>query len=446
MTYLFNANTSVINEVEIKNDANSALRVNVQNNNAVVSTSNPFPVTAVSIYNSSGNMDVTKDGFGRNRVSEPFTLFDSSFRYTDDSRNWDTSTSGSGAYAHITDNSLISMNVSSTSGDKVIRETKRVFKYQPGKSLLVLSTFAMNQPKTGLRQRVGYFGANNGYFIEQTDDNLYIVERSSTSGVAVDNRKLQSEWNVDKLDGTGASGVRVNVANTQIFWTDMEWLGVGSVRCGFVVDGQFLVSHIFHHANKMQTVYMTTASLPLRAEIENTSATSGSSQLKQICNSVMSEGGYHPSTATRAASTALTGVKISNVSFKPLVSIRLKAGREDAIVLPSLASAYGLQNTPFVWRLSMGGTISAGTWVSAGTESPIEYNITGTGISGDDVLLEGLLGGGTIGAPLSLNLLQFNSGYQLRRKIDKTPIALTLSVLATTNNDDCVGSLSWEEL
>jgi hypothetical protein len=420
--------------------------VNVLNANAIVSTTNPLPVTTLGgIYNSSGNLDTAKDAFGRARTAPPFTLFDSSFRYSDDSRNWNTANTGISSAVFIENNSFISMNVSNTLGDKVIRETKKVFKYQPGKSLLTLNSFVMAEGKTGLRQRVGYFSANNGHFLEQNDNTLFIVERSGTTGSPVDTAVSQSNWNVDKLDGTGPSGLSVNVANTQIFWTDTEWLGVGSVRAGFVIDGQFIISHIFHHANKTTLPYMTTATLPLRLEIENTGATSSYSQLKHICNSVISEGGYSPTAASRAVATSLLGINLSQTVFKPAIAIRLKAGREDAVVVPGLITIWGLQNNPFIYRLSMNETITGGTWVFGGSESAIEYNITATDMSGGDTLMQGLFGGGTIGSHLVLNLEGNDHNYQLRRRLDGTRETLVISILATTNNDDAVATLTWQE-
>lgn len=419
--------------------------VNVQNNNTVVSTTNPFPVTAVSIYNSGGNLDTKTDGFGRLRISEPHTLFDSSFRYEDDVRNWNSELTGSGEATFITNKSCVSMNVTTASGDKVVRETKKVFKYQPGKSLLTFNSFVMAQPKTNLRQRVGYFNANDGHFLQANNTTISLVERSSVSGSVVDVAVDQSNWNVDKMDGTGPSGLTVNVANSQIFWTDTEWLGVGSVRAGFVVDGQFVVSHIFHHANKTTDVYMRTATLPVRLELENLGATSGASQLKHICNSVMSEAGYTPSVATRAVSTPLTGINLSQAAFTPVIAIRLKSGREDAVVLPDFITAYGLQNTPFIYRLSMDETVTGGSWTSIDASSSVEYNIAATGFSGGQILQEGIFGGGTIGAPLSLSLRETNSSHQLRRRLDGTRETFVLSVLATTNNDDVVASLTWQE-
>lgn len=433
MTYLYNKN------------------VNVLNNDSIVNTTNPFPVTTISnIYNSGGNLDTTKDAFGKARVVEPYTLFDSNFIYSDDSRNWNSNTATSGSAAFVTNESHIAMTVTATAGSKCIRETKKVFKYQPGKSLLTMSSFQMApiaslQANTDLRQRVGYFDANNGTFLEANGNTLHMVMRSGITGSPVETRIPQALWNVDKLNGSGPSGLTVNVANSQIFWTDTEWLGVGSVRTGFVIDGQFIVSHIFHHANKGTGVYMTSATLPLRLEIEKLTTGGGAATLKHICNSVISEGGFTPQAATRAVSTALTGVNLSQTAFTPLIAIRLKSTHRNAVVIPSLVTCWGLQNFPFIYRLSMNEDITGGQWVSAGTESAVEYNITATNMTGGDTLMEGIFGGGTIGSHLVMDLSSHNSSYQLRRRLDGVYETLVVSVLATTNNDDSVASLTWQE-
>ena len=363
MTYLYNKN------------------VNVQNANVIVSESNPLPVTAITkIYNNNGNLDTTKDAFGKARVVEPFTLFDSSFIYSDDSRNWNSNTAIGGDATFVANESHIAMSANGTIGSKCIRETKKTFKYQPGKSLLTMSSFQMApvnaySANTGLRQRVGYFDDKNGTYLEANGNTLILVVRSNVTGSVVENRVPQSQWNVDKLNGTGSSNLTINVANSQIFWTDTEWLGVGSVRAGFVIDGQFIISHIFHHANRGGGVYMTSATLPLRLEIENLSTTNVSGTLKHICNSVISEGGYSPSAATRAIATPLTGVNLSQVAFTPVIALRLKSTHKNAVVVPSLLTAWGLQNTPFVYRISMNESVANGSWISAGTESAVEYNI-----------------------------------------------------------------------
>jgi hypothetical protein len=111
-------------------------------------------------YSNSPNIDA----FGRLRVSNPFTLFDSSHRFADNGL-WSTGTATGGTATFNSAQGLIDLAVTAASGSEVIRETTKVFSYQPGKSLLVLNTFVMNAAKTGLRQRVGYYGAANGFYL-----------------------------------------------------------------------------------------------------------------------------------------------------------------------------------------------------------------------------------------------------------------------------------------
>jgi hypothetical protein len=207
--------------------------------------------------------------------------------------------------------------------------------YQPGKGLLCLATFVMNTAKTGLRQRVGYFGTQNGVFLQQNDGTVSFVLRSYISGSVSDARIVtQNNWNGDKLDGTGDSGFTLDLTKAQILWMDFEWLGVGSVRCGFIIDGQYIVCHTFENANDITSVYMTTAILPVRYEITNTAVTASASSLKQICSSVVSEGGYEQTSIEHVARRTTTKTSIGT-TFLPLVSIRLASTALNAVVLPA---------------------------------------------------------------------------------------------------------------
>jgi len=400
---------------------------------------------SVAEYNTTGNTNTAIDAFGRQRVSEPFTVFDNTFRYGDDTRIWGISTAGSGSSDPLENESSIQMSVTDASGDRVYRETKRVFQYQPGKSQLIMNTFVMNEGKANLRQRVGYFGNENGIFLELDGTTINIVKRDYLTSAPNDTQIAQSSWNVDPLDGTGPSGVTLDMTKAQIFWIDMEWLGVGSVRTGFVINGQFLVAHIFHHANSIASVYMTTASLPIRYEIENTGATSGSSVMKQICSTVQSEGGYTPRTESRAASTALAGLAMSNSVPKPLVSIRLKADRQDAIVVPTYIDMYGIDNAPFRWALYQDTTITTGSWVSAGAESAVQYNVTATDTITGRKIMEGTIIGAAKGGANTIFLDNLNHSLQLKRDIDGTPEVFTLAMTATTNSDEALGTIAWQE-
>ena len=102
------------------------------------------------------------DAFGRLRVSNPLTLFDSSHRYADNDL-FNEDITGTASSTFNTDQGLIEMDVGTASGDQIIRESNKVFTYQPGKSLLIMNTFVMDTAKTNLRQRIGYFGSENGF-------------------------------------------------------------------------------------------------------------------------------------------------------------------------------------------------------------------------------------------------------------------------------------------
>lgn len=270
------------------------------------------------------------DAFGRLRVSQPYTLFDSQQRYELDD-NFVSNTVTGGTITYLTNKSSANLTVTGTTGSFAGRETKWVFPYQPGKSLLHMCSFTMGPARPNeIRQRVGYFGTGNGIFLELSDQ-LYIVRRSSTTGTPVDTKIAQGGWNYDTLNGTGISGITLDMTKVQIFWTDIEWLGSGSARVGFVINGQLFEAHVFHHANIVPGVYMTTGSLPVRYEIQTLSGTAPpSSNLTQICSTVISEGGYEQ--PFRLFSNVAPFLKPMTAGvWYPVVSISLAPTRLEAI-------------------------------------------------------------------------------------------------------------------
>ena len=394
------------------------------------------------------------DAFGRARVTTPLTLFDSSHRYRDNGL-WSTSNSAGTSYVFDQNEGLVKLNVTTGANQEVIRETIKVFSYQPGKSLQVLNTFVMQPPKTGLRQRVGYFGANNGIYLEQSNSNIYFVERSWNTGALVETRVPQSNWNVDTLLGnvnTSPSHRTLDLTKAQILFTDIEWLGVGSVRCGFVIDGQLIHCHSFHHANFITSTYISTASLPIRYEIKNIGATSSNSVLKQICSTVISEGGYELRGSQQAIQTAIGSPRdLTTIgTYYPVISLRLKTSpdRLDAIAILTALSLLGITNNAnYNWKVVTGGTTTGGSWVSAGTDSAVEYNLTGTSFAGGRTMASGFLNGSNQGSTPTDILKEALFKFQLERNgLTSTPFELTLTAAADTSGADIYASMDWEEI
>ena len=388
------------------------------------------------------------DAFGRLRVSNPFTLFDSSHRFADNGL-WSTSAATGATATFNSTQGLVDLDVTAASGSQVIRETTKVFSYQPGKSLLNLNTFVMSPAKTGLRQRIGYYGAENGLYIQLDNSTLSFVERSLVTGVVTESVVNQSSWNVDTMNGSGPSGIVLDITKAQILFMDIEWLGVGTVRLGFVINGNFYVCHKFHHANVIASTYITTASLPLRYEITNTSATSGASTLKQICSSVISEGGYELNGLQQAIGIPINSPRTLGTAgtFYPVISLRLKAARLDGIIILTALSILPISTGNFNWQVVATGTTTGGSWVSAGTNSSVEYNITGATFAGGRILASGFCSATNQGASKVDSLKDALFKFQLERNgLTSTPFELTLIIASDSGSDTVVAALDWEEI
>ena len=394
----------------------------------------------------SGAAPTANDAFGRLRVSNPLTLFDSFHRYNDNGKI-NTYTSGTASATSNTDAGLIECTVGTASGDKIYRESNRVFAYQPGKSLQILTTFCMAPGKTNLRQRIGYFDTANGVFLEQDGTTLRFRIRSSVTGSIEYESVDQASWNVDPLNGSGISTKVLDITKAQILFFDIEWLGVGSVRCGFVINGEFVLAHVFHHANITTGTYMTTACLPVRMELENTGITASSSTYKQICTTVISEGGYALTGRPLAIGHTLQlPYTLSNPNtLYPIMSIRLKSSRLGGIVLPKNYSVGLTGNNNFRFVLIIGGTTTGGTWVDAGATSSVEYNLTGTSTSGGRIVAWKQIIGSNQFAGVADVADPF--AYQLERNtFTNTATELTIGLVTSGNNVPVYGAIDWEEV
>lgn len=401
-----------------------------------------------------GFKDNAIDAFNRLKVSNPFTLFDSQHRYQPNDK-WDTFGVTGGTFSYAINESAINLIVGTTAGSKVTRETKRVFPYQPGKSLLNLNTFAFNTPKTGLRQRIGYFGITggatngipyNGVYLEQNGLTLSMNLVSGSLGTTI--TAYQSEWNGDQFNGNGSSGRTLDVSKTNIFWTDIEWLGVGDVRTGFVVDGKPVIAHTFHNDNINTTTYMTTACLPIRYELENLTGQTGSSEMKQICSSVVSDGGYEGFSRrynlTKNGSNA-TSLTTQDTQY-PMIALRLNSNRLDSIIVPSNLSVVlepGQNNKPVTvqYKILLNPTLTGNTWTTH-YNGNVDYNITATGITGGTEII-----GGYISSSGSLNISNINDfNFQLGRTQLGVSDIFALTLTPTEDNLNVYCDLSWFEI
>ena len=386
------------------------------------------------------------DAFGRARSSSPYTLFDSQNRYAKNNYFSETTATG-GTVTYDANSSTVSLNVTASSGSEVVRQTYRSFSYQPGKSLLVMNTFVMPTASANQRIRIGYFNTQNGVFLERDGAAVYITRRTYVTGTAVDTRVAQADWNGDTLNGTGDSGFTLDLTKAQIFWEDFEWLGVGAVRCGFVIDGKLIVCHTFKNANSLTGVYMTTAILPVRYEITNTDA-SAEATLKQICSTVISEGGYEKKVALHVARQT-TATSSITTSFVPLVSIRLAAGRTGAVVIPDGYSVL-CTTTPASYEVVLlkNPTFTVAPTYGASSSANVDYATDGTLSTVTDAMIveQTFTAASNQSNASTVFAGDYNWDLQLGATIGGTSDVYTLAVRTISGTDDFIGSLSFWDL
>ena len=288
----------------------------------------------VALQNLLNDNNGTFDAFYRQRFSQPETIFDSKQLSDKQPQFWDDQLiSGSGgASTYNTNQASTSLSVSNATAGHRVRQTYRRFNYQPGKSQMFILTGILGSSLTACTKRCGLFDEKNGIFFQVDDEGFKLGLRTFTSGVASDDFVNQDAFNIDKMDGTGASGITLDTTKTNIYFADFEWLGVGRVRYGVFINGRPYYIHERLHANVESVVYMSTPNLPIRWEIINDGLGTADS-ITHICSTIISEGGVKdtgfPYGATRGASPLVTN---NDANIYPLMAMRLKSGYLSALI------------------------------------------------------------------------------------------------------------------
>jgi hypothetical protein len=431
--------------------------------NPTGSTANPLPVTVYSaLAQNAVNLllgdTAAADSFARLRTSDPTSLFDSQLQYDLSPLLWEssiTNNSGSAAVAHLPNESGARLTVGAN--DTVVRQTRGYYRYQPGKSQLIMMTFGGFTTATDVTRRAGYFDGSNGIFYQVASSTPSFVQRSSVSGSAVSSSIPQSAWNIDKLDGTGVSGITLDTTKSQILIIDLEWLGVGRVRCGFVIGGKIIYAHEFQNSNALASSYMTTANLPLRYEIDALIGVAGTHTFTQICNQIASEGGFTSENGF-PFSFSNGATLISVTTRRPVLSIRPRALFNSITnrgsIIPENVAIYSDDVTAY-WEAIYGGTLTGPAFANVdATYSGVEGDVAATAITGGILIASGFSPAGAIG-------INNQPGQVSREIISKLPISLNiagshpttpltdiLSIVATSIGaaTDISAEISWREL
>ena len=345
------------------------------------------PVAVVPAANQATPSPATFDSFSRTATAEPRTTIyikqvdNTAFREFID----DVQVSGAGTSSvYLNTRSSTVITTSAGIAGRRIFQTKRRHYYEPGKTSFITMSFgSIGTIVAGGRAAVGIFNDNNGLFFENDEGVLKFIVRTDTSGVPGIGASIeQANWNLDTLDGNGPSGVTLVPLAIQLFVVEFPWQGAGSIRFGFVINGQVIFCHREDVSNTLPNlgVFMRTPHLPLRWEIENKGTAATPQTLECICGSAQILGSTQNIGLRRTAirDTIFTAV-LAN-TYYPLVSVRVSD--PDCIANIIAISAINLTNTAFHWLIIRNPTITGGAaavWTPL-TDSGIEYDVTADGV------------------------------------------------------------------
>jgi len=336
------------------------------------------------------------DVFNRLRVGIPLTQADLTLAYEIDARDWGQMTDGGATIAYVANQQAAQLTVTTAANDTAILQTNTYFRYQAGKAHWLRQTLIQSDSgQTNQVRRWGLFDQQNGIFWQLSGTTLSFCQRSFTSGSTVDTCVAQASWNVDKADGTGRSGLNVDVTKDNIWEVQLQWLGAGKVQGS--IDG--FVVHQFNNPNTLTVPYMTTGTLPVRVEINNTGS-STAANIRYVCTSLESLGGGEPSPFTTFSASNTSDITVG-ASEVPLIAIRLKSTYNSKVnrmqVLPLAYNIFnnGTSSNGIYARVLFNPTVTGGAWTSTDSTSGVEYNITATSFSGGTQIDQRSAGGVT---------------------------------------------------
>jgi hypothetical protein len=343
------------------------------------------PSTAITIKDSAN-----LDAFSRLRVSNPLILFNSQFTYDLTPILFEQITNGAGAViAHDTTNRCATLTFAGTgAGGKSFMQSYEYLPYQPGRSQLIFVTFNMISAVANVVKFAGYSDGVNGieFQLNGTTKQFHIYSGSGAGNETV----TQSSWNLDKLDGTGPSGITLDITKTQILVIDIQALYVGRVRIGFDLGGQIIYAHEFKHANNETYPYIQSANLPIRCGM--TCSALSSTTMDFICSAVISEGGSedinvfgYTFTTNNSITASTGGTKL--LTLRPKLTFNGITNRMRVAFIDVEILNLGSTNQHIRWDLCVGQAITGGTWADVNTTySGVEVNTGGT-LSGSPAVI-----------------------------------------------------------
>lgn len=381
----------------------------------------------------------------RRKISTSRQIFFNTYQYTKDPQVWDEETTGTASSTFSEFAGGVFLSVGNTAGDEIIRQTRTVMQYIPGRGNEVTFAVRLNPFEEGVRKRFGVFNEFNGTYFEKGVDDYYLVIRRNTSNGIIEERIARADWNVDRFDGTGPSQLAFREDKIQMFSLEYEWYGAGVVEYKVIFDNNSYPLHRFNSGNINEVPWSNTPYLPIRFELTNVAGTPGTHQILTGSTAVTSEGDEAPLGREENIATPLAGISTgsSNV-FRPVLSIRLRQDRLNGVVIPIEFQTATLDNTGLFYRVIRDVDLTGANFQPVDDISFVEFDHAATSFTGGRIMQTGFVSPNNQGTVFTF---PENTIRQLARN-DMGTTAQTFTLLAATvqSNKKVFSSLSWVEV
>lgn len=399
--------------------------------------------------------DSTRDAFGKLRITFPTTLLDNKFPSGTGTTEYKSNNmidcfKSTGLTFFTYGNSKVILTATGTG--TATSQSRKYCVYQPGKSILILLSGVINASSNteDCITRLGYFDDNNGLFFQYTNNTMSVVLRNSTADTIIN----QTNWNIDKMNGTGISSISLDFTKSQLYVIDFEWLSVGRIRFGFYLFGKINYCHQITNLNELTNPYMLSPNLPSRYQILSTSGATGT--LTQICTTVISEGGYTPiGRAFSVGTNPNTSISVPTTETPILAITGISTYNHENVLPTSFTIMDTDNNNGYLYRLRLylsptgaSSPLNGATVLNVDNNSVVAYSITGLTIPvGSIIVDQGYFYGRGI---VSFNSLSdvFTNIIQITSNIDNVcdVLLLTAEKTGSTGTGNVFASISWQEI
>ena len=394
----------------------------------------------VSAFMRPDPLSATYDSFGKLQVVVPQVVYDVRFTNSLQPLVTTTNTANSGTVTLASEVSSAALNVTAANGSKALLQSREYIHFQPGRTSLFYLAGKFSDSSVNRKQRLGCFDNINGLFFEYENSVLYVVTRTGVFGPPVDTRIAQSSWNIDKMDGTGVSGITLNPELIQTYVIQTQGHGSGSRLWGFNIGNEVFFVHKEDSANVSGIPWAATGDFPCRGEIINT-AGGGTSTSLFIQSFAALTGGESSTAAITHAVNRNSDASINNGTFSPIISLRLKAATNRGILRVIQIPVLSTSTDNLEVRVVLNPSLTGASWTSAGANSIAEFDTSATSQTGGDVIdFFYVLENGT--SPV----LELSSLVKLVSNYNGTADILTVAIRSADNSASARAAIVYKEL